>query len=82
MFDSENSTDNCKTLKISIGTIIKNPEMLKFVPDQLETKKTCKNAIKKLLFVTRHVSDRYKTQEMCDKNGGILKFAPDCYKNQ
>ena len=66
MFDSENSTDNCKTLQISIGTITKKPEMLKFVPDHRETKKTCKNAIKKLLFVTRYVSDRYKTQEMCD----------------
>ena len=58
MVVSENSNDNCKTLKISIGTIIKNPEMLKFVPDHLKTKKMCKNAIKKLPFVTWHVLDR------------------------
>ena len=58
MVVSENSNDNCKTLKISIGTIIKNPEMLTFVPDHLKTKKMCKNAIKKLPFVTWHVLDR------------------------
>ena len=58
MVVSENSNDNCKTLKISIGTIIKNLEMLKFVPDHLKTKKMCKNAIKKLPFVTWHVLDR------------------------
>ena len=58
MVVSENSNDNCKTLKISIGTIIKNLEMLKFVPDHLKTKKMCKNAIKKLPFVTWHILDR------------------------
>ena len=39
MNDSENSPDNCKTLKISIGTIIKNLEMLEIVPDQFMTTK-------------------------------------------
>ena len=28
-----------KSLYISIGTVMKNPEMLKFVPDHLKTKK-------------------------------------------
>ena len=43
MVESESSPDNCKTLKISIrAMIIKNPKMLKFVPDHLETKKMCK----------------------------------------
>ena len=37
-----------KTLKISIGTIIKNPKMIRFVPDQFKTKKVCKNTVKKL----------------------------------
>ena len=37
----------------------KNPEMLRFVPDHLETKKMCKNAVKKLLFVITYVPDRY-----------------------
>ena len=36
MFDSN-------TLKISIETIIKNPEMLRFVPDHFKTRKVCKN---------------------------------------
>ena len=28
---------------------MKNPEMLKFIPDHLKTKKVCKRAVKKLL---------------------------------
>ena len=39
MVDSEYSIDNYKSLKISIGSIIKNPKFLKFIPDQLNTKK-------------------------------------------
>ena len=30
-----------------------NPEILKFVPDHLETKRTCKHAVKKLTFLIR-----------------------------
>lgn len=32
-----------KTLKKGIGTIIKNPEMLRFAPDHLKTENVCKN---------------------------------------
>ena len=39
MVDSEYSKDNCKSLKASIGAIIKNPEMTRFVPRHLKTKK-------------------------------------------
>ena len=28
---------------INIGTVMRNPEMLKFVPDHLKTKKKCVN---------------------------------------
>ena len=42
MVNSKYSSDNYKTLKISIATIIKDPEMLKFVPDYRKTKKMCK----------------------------------------
>ena len=35
------SMDIKKSLNINIGTVIKNPEMLKFVPDHLTTKKMC-----------------------------------------
>ena len=52
-----------------------NPEMLKFVPDHLKTKKTCNNAVINVPFVIIYVSDRHKTQKMCDKiileNDGI-----------
>ena len=47
MVDNENSPDNYKTLKISFGGIIKILEMLKFIPDYLQTKRLCKNAVKK-----------------------------------
>ena len=53
MVNSENSPDNYKTLKVELGTIIKNPEILKFVLDHLNTKKVCKKAVKKLLFIVR-----------------------------
>ena len=42
MVDSEYSTDNYKSSKISIGAIMKNPEMLRLVPDHFQTKvETC-----------------------------------------
>ena len=43
------SVDIYKSLNIYIGTVIKNPEMLKFVSDHLKTKKMCKHVVKKLL---------------------------------
>ena len=51
--------------EISIGAIIKNPEMLRFAPDHLKTKNMCKDAVKKLPFLIRNFPDRYKDQEMC-----------------
>ena len=39
MVDSEYSMDVYKFVKISIGTVMRNPEMLEFVPDHLKTKK-------------------------------------------
>ena len=45
MVDSKYSSDNYKTSKVSIGAIIKDPEMLRFVPDHFKTKKICKNAV-------------------------------------
>ena len=35
MVDSEYSLDNSKSLKVSIGAIIKNQERLRFAPDRL-----------------------------------------------
>ena len=48
MIESENSPDNFKILRISIGAIMKNPEMLKLNPDHHNTKKILR--LKKLLF--------------------------------
>ena len=80
MFDS---MDIYKSLNINIGTVIKNPEMLKFVPDHLKTKKMFKHAVKKLPYLLRYIPDQYTTQEMCDEaileNGRTLKSVPDCY---
>ena len=44
-----------KTLKICIGTIIKNSEILRFVPDHFKTKKMCKNAAKKCPFIIKYI---------------------------
>ena len=55
-----------KSLKISIGTVTGNLEMLRFLPDHLKTKQVCKHAVKKILFLIRYVPDQYKTQEMVE----------------
>ena len=73
-----------KSLNTNIGTVMKNPEMLTFVPDHLKTKKICKHALKKLPYLLRYVPDKYKTQQICDEaileNAGTLKYVPDCHK--
>ena len=48
MVDSEYSMDIYKSVKKSIGAVMKNPEMLEIVPDYLKSKKMCKHAVKKL----------------------------------
>ena len=84
MFDSEYSPKN--TLKISIGAIIKDSEILRIVPDHLKTKKYVKKAVKKLLLVISHCPDRDKTQEMCDEADNIypsaIQLFSECYKTQ
>ena len=45
MVDSEYSMEIYKSGKICTGTVMKNQEMLKFVPDHFKTKKICKHAI-------------------------------------
>ena len=56
---------------------MKNPEMLKFVPDHLKTKEKCNHAVKKLPYLLKYVPDQYKTPKICDKavieNDGTLK---------
>ena len=59
--------DVCKYLNISSVTVMKNPEMLKFVLDFHKSKKMCQNVEKKLSYLLRYVPDQFKTQQMCDK---------------
>ena len=49
------SMDINKSSNISIGTVMKYPEMLKFVIicDNLKTKKMCKHAVKELPYLLR-----------------------------
>ena len=42
------SMDTYKSLNINIQTVMKNPEMLKLVPDHLKTKQMCNYAVTKL----------------------------------
>ena len=72
--------DIYKSVKVSIGTVMRNPDALKFIPDHLETKQMCKHAVKKLPFVIRYVPDQYKSKQMCAilENYGTLESVPDC----
>ena len=55
MADSEYNMDIYRSVEISIGAVMRNPEILKFLPDHLKTKKMCKNAVKKLPFVIWYI---------------------------
>ena len=46
MVDSEHSTSIYESLKLSIGAVMRNPAMLKFVLDPLKTKKCVKMQLK------------------------------------
>ena len=43
-----------KSLNINIGTVMKNPEILKLVLDHLKTKQMCNYAVKKLHYLLRY----------------------------
>ena len=51
MVDSEYSMDIYKTAKISIGTVMRVPEMLAFVRGHFKIKKMCKHAVKNYLLI-------------------------------
>ena len=80
------SMDIYRSLNINIGTVKKNLENIKFVPDHLKTKTMCKHAVKKSPYLLIYVPDQCKTQQICDKaileNAGTLEYVPDCYKNK
>ena len=60
MVDSKFIIGTYKSAKISIGTVMRNPEMFKFVPDHIKTKKMCKLVFEKLPYLSRYVPDQYK----------------------
>ena len=39
IYKNVDSMDVCKSSNINMGIVMKNPEMLKFIPDHLKTKK-------------------------------------------
>ena len=86
MVDCEYVMDIYKSVKISIGTVMRNPEVKKVIPYHLKTKKIYNHAYKKLILLIRYVPDQYKTQQICVEaileNGETLNAVPDCYKNQ
>ena len=57
---------------ISIGTVIKNPEILKFIPDHLKTKNMCKHAVKKC---TRKYTWKYLKQDVL--KSCVLPISPN-----
>ena len=49
--------DIYKSLNIGIGRVMKNPEIIKFVSDHINTKKMWKHSVRKLLYILRGVPD-------------------------
>ena len=57
MIEIEYNRDIYKPVKNSIGTVMKNPEVIKLVPDHLQTKKRCEHAVKKLHLLMKYFPD-------------------------
>ena len=51
--------DIYKSLNLSTGTVMKNPEL---VPDHFKMKEISKRAVKTLSYLLRYVPDHFKTQ--------------------
>ena len=54
--------DVYKSLNISIGTVMKDQEMLKLVSDHVKTQTIRKHVAKKLPYLLRYVPDAYKAE--------------------
>ena len=59
--------DAFKSLNISIGTVMKDSEISKLVPNNFKIKKMCSHAVKKLPYLLRYVADQYKTQKLYEE---------------
>ena len=83
MVDNEYKSDDYRSPKISTGALMKNFKMLKFVPDQLKTKKMCKHGINKLsLAIGFLLIDIRLCNKTIPQNSGTLESVRDCYKKQ
>ena len=56
-----------KSLNINIEIVMKNQEMLKFIPDHLKTKQIRNYPVKRLPSITRYIPDQFKTKKMCNR---------------
>ena len=54
--------DVYKSVNISIGTVMKNPEMINLFLIILKLKKMFNHAVKKSPYLFRYVTDQYKTE--------------------
>ena len=50
------------SINMNIETVMKTPEILEIVPDNLKTKIMSKHVAKKLAYLLRYVPRQYKTQ--------------------
>ena len=91
MVDHEYSTNICKPLNISFGMVMKNSEMLKFIPNHLnpdcyKNSKVCDKAVDNYSHALKFVPNYYITQNMCDKAintyHSTIQFVPDCSKTK
>ena len=73
MVDSEYRMDIYKSAKINIGTVVRKPEMLKFILDHLKTKNMYKHAVKNLPYQLK--SDSQVPENFCQ-----LKLSPVVFK--
>ena len=78
-----------KSVKISIGTFKKDPEMLKFVLITIKLNKCVNMQLKNYLLkwdILHSVLDFHKNQQICDKAVDnylcVLEFVAKCYKSQ
>ena len=57
MYKMVDTMDIYKSLNTGIKTVMKNPEIIRFVSDHINTKKMWKHSVRKLSYILRDVSD-------------------------
>ena len=57
MYKMVDTMDIYKSLNTGIKTVMKNPKIIRFVSDHINTKKMWKHSVRKLPYILRDVSD-------------------------